>query len=280
VSFQPFGYRFEIGSLLSPAEVKAKIRARKKAWFDMKSGARGWILGSYFCLWNSAFNQSGPMVFGRIVSDQFGTRLNGRAGSDLNGIIVLVLGFPLLGFVLYRMSLQDGSNGRSVITTLIFLGVISLIALWSAHAFRRDADILVRFLRDALEPKRKSSRTRPVRKFGGDIGLIVNGDRYSEPATIETLHDALSKLGSDDFLILERSADSFMQTLSLGDYFILEWRDGGDARFFRAYRNANEHEAEAQGDNLFTLDEALELLGAFGAGDPFPPFANWVPEKP
>ena len=54
MTFQPFGYRFEITSELTPTEAKAAIRSKKTTVFDVKNGARGWIVGPFICLWFSA----------------------------------------------------------------------------------------------------------------------------------------------------------------------------------------------------------------------------------
>ena len=76
--FEPIGYRFEVRSPRPPAEVKTGIRSRKKGWFDVKSGARGWIAGPFICLWFSAFDEAGPMLLGIISRDGAGTRVRGE----------------------------------------------------------------------------------------------------------------------------------------------------------------------------------------------------------
>jgi hypothetical protein len=219
------------------------------------------------------------MVIGKIANGNIGTTLKGRAGSDLNGTIGLALALPLLAYVSYTMLWQDGAY-VSAIAAVLFIGFLVLIGFWSAHSSRRDADVLVRFLQDSLVPKRKSVRALPAGKFASDIVLIINGKRDPVPATAKSLHAALNELGSDDFLILERDARHYMQTVSMGDYFLVEWCDGGDSRFFRAYRKADTQQKEAGEDSLFALDEAFDLLCAFGTGDPASASVNWVPEKP
>lgn len=277
--FQPFGYRFELSSHLRPDEVKSAIAARKKGWFDLKSGARGWVLGSYFCFWNSAFDRWGPMVIGRIADDNIGTTLKGRAGSNLNGVIALTLALPLFGFAFYETIWQDGSD-EAAIAAWFFMGFLVLLSFWTAHTSRRDADVLVRFLQDSLAPKRKTVRNPPAAKFGGGIVLNINGERKSAPASAESLLTALNELGGDDFLILERDAGHYMQAVSTGDYFLVEWCDGGDTRFFRAYRKVDRRQERVGGESLLALDEAFDVLCTFGTGAPASASVDWVPEKP
>jgi hypothetical protein len=96
VAFEPFGYRFEIHSPLAPAEVKTAIRSRSKDWTDPKNGARGWVVGPFVCLWLNLANPNGPMLFGRFKRAEAGTTITGRAGSDLNGLLLYALLLPLL----------------------------------------------------------------------------------------------------------------------------------------------------------------------------------------
>ncbi|AOL93533.1 hypothetical protein [Porphyrobacter sp. LM 6] len=150
MAFQPFGFRFEISSSLPTAKAKAAIRSKKTSIFDAKNGARGWIAGPFICLWFSAFDRYGPMLFGLISADNFGTRVRGRAGSDLNGVLMFTLLIPLMAWVVYKMISEGQATGRQlVVIGLVFL-VGGPLIYWSAHRERKDAEPLVRFLRKTL----------------------------------------------------------------------------------------------------------------------------------
>ena len=122
MAFQPFGYRFEVRSPSLPSDAKAAIRSRKKAWFDPKSGARGWVAGPFICLWFSAFDKHGPMLFGMITQDNMGTRVRGRAGSDLNGVLMFSLLIPLMAFLTVKLA-EDGATsiGQWLVFAVVFL---------------------------------------------------------------------------------------------------------------------------------------------------------------
>jgi hypothetical protein len=135
VTFQPFGYRFEVKSPSLPSDVKTAIRSRKKGWFDPKNGARGWIIGPFICLWFSAFDRYGPMLFGRISRADVGTSIAGHAGSDLNGLALFTGLLPLTALLLYQMVSADDytSNQLVVIGGLILL---SPLVFWWSHKDR------------------------------------------------------------------------------------------------------------------------------------------------
>lgn len=151
MEFQPFGFSFEISSNLPPAKAKAAIRSKKTNLFDAKSGARGWIAGPFLCLWFSAFDRYGPMLFGLISSDNSGTRVRGRAGSDLNGVLMFTLLIPLMALIVFEMI----SGGQATGQQLAVIGLVFLVGgpliYWSAHKERKDAEPLVRFLRKTLD---------------------------------------------------------------------------------------------------------------------------------
>lgn len=103
MGFQPFGFTFEIFSSLPPERAKAALRSKKTSLFDAQNGARGWIAGPFICLWFSAFDRYGPMLFGLISAYNLGTRVRGRAGSDLNGVAMFTLSIPLVGWLIFKM---------------------------------------------------------------------------------------------------------------------------------------------------------------------------------
>lgn len=179
MAFQPFGYPFDISSSLSPSELKKSIRSRSKDWFDMKDGARGWVVGPVVCLWFSAFDRHGPMLLGWISQSTWGTRIAGRAGSDLNGVLLLVALTPFMVFCLSMMPLTGG-----VAFVAGFWVLICVIVLWAKHVFRREAEPLVRFLKEVATKSGQSRRAQPAAAadFSGLV-LTVNGEDHAGGVT-------------------------------------------------------------------------------------------------
>ena len=148
--FQPLGYRFEIDSPMNPASAIAAIRRKKKGWFAISDGPRGWILGPFLCLWNSAFDRYGPMVFARITANGLGTKIVGRAGADLNGTLMFLLLTPLMGWSTFKMIEQGQGSIRAFTVIAIIFGLGLPITLWINHKDRSDADPIVRFIGRAV----------------------------------------------------------------------------------------------------------------------------------
>lgn len=275
MAFQPFGYRFEVRSPTQPSEVKAVIRSRKKQWFDPKNGARGWIVGPFICLWFSAFDRYGPMLFGRIAHDGFGTRITGRAGSDLNGLAMVCLLLPLMAWLFYQMPSEEGLTTKQI----LFIGgfmALPLLVFWTSHKFRRDAEPLVRFLGDALTPsgralRKKSATTKISKAFSLDVG----GDSQKGPVTPDAIHDALLGIGAEDFFILSSAPETYMQTAFRDGGYIIEKRDGGDQRHFRALRRTPL--SKGHSDAVFSFEEVRETFMAYASEAPMPPFLIWEP---
>ena len=151
MAFQPFGYRFEIRSRLSPEAAKAAIRVNKQVLFDAVSGPRGWVIGPFVCLWMYAFLRTGPMLIGIIRSDEQGSRVRGRAGSDLNGMAYTAALLAFLVIWLTKAS-QHGDPTNDRMAFLLFVPVAALCGLlfWAAHSDRWQADPLVDFLQQHL----------------------------------------------------------------------------------------------------------------------------------
>lgn len=166
MGFQPFGYRFEIFASLPPAEAKAVIRSKMAGIFDTKNGARGWIVGPFICLWFSAFDRYGPMLFGLISANNFGTRMHGRAGSDLNGVLTFTLLIPLMAWLVFKIVSEGQASGDQIgVIALVFL-VGGPLMYWSAHKERKSAEPLERFLRKALaQQDARSKSTVSARKI-------------------------------------------------------------------------------------------------------------------
>ncbi|MFN4297056.1 MAG: hypothetical protein ACK4FB_09455 [Brevundimonas sp.] len=272
----PFGYPFEIKTRMSPSSVKGRIRARKKGWFDPNTGARGWIVGSLMCLWLSPFNRYGPMLLGWISADGASTRILGRAGSDLNGMLMLAVCFPfivLMAFIAFR---EESFGG-----ILLGVGLISLfpLTLWINHKARREADPLVRFLEDAVSASGKSLRQRSTRSMTitGPLILSIGGEKWNGNLTPAAIYDALLDLGDSDFLIVESADETYIQMMATDGGFIIEKRDGGGERHFKASRQAPSSRKAARKADVWPFEETMAVLAAYVSNEPTPHFVRWEP---
>jgi len=275
VGFQPFGYRFEIKSNLPPKAAKAAIRSKKAGIFDPKDGARGWIAGPFICLWFSAFDRYGPMLFGLISADSFGTRVHGRAGSDLNGVLM----FTLITAGVVVMMITDGaiSATQPLAFVLVFLIGAPLIH-WFAHKDRKDADPLVHFLRKALaQPDARSRSTAATRKLRKGLRLVLNGDYLEGPVTDEGTEAALMRVGKRGFLIIESAPQNYLQTALHDGGYVLEVRKGGPSQHYKAERYGRAAGSAALADDAFTFEEICETMSAYIAGADMPRFVKWRP---
>lgn len=269
--FQPFGYRFEISSNLPPAQAKAAIRSKMTGVFDPKNGARGWIAGPFVCLWFSAFDRYGPMLFGRISANQFGTRVRGRAGSDLNGVLMFTLLLPLMAWIVYKMVVEgQASGGQLVVIALIFL-VGGPLVYWSAHKERKDAEPLERFLRKALaQPDVRSKFSVRGRKAQNGLRLNLNGENLEGPVTVASIQDALMRVGNRDFLIVESAIHDYLQTAYRDGGYILEVRKGGPSEHYQVIRNGEAAGGPAKANDNLTFEEVSAVMASYVTGDPFP----------
>ena len=95
------------------------------------------------------------MLLGWISQDNFGTRVRGRAGSDLNGVAYLALMFAMMMFAAVQMVRQgDPAIGKLVLYFGPLVVVSLVLIVWWAHTDRHEADPLVDFVRDTLEKAR------------------------------------------------------------------------------------------------------------------------------
>ena len=89
----------------------------------------------------------------RFISDDgFGSRIRGRAGADINGLVMYLLIVPLLLVILYQIDRTAGATTGQIVV----IGGLALAAplfLWWAHKARREAEPLVRFLRKSLNAR-------------------------------------------------------------------------------------------------------------------------------
>lgn len=277
MAFQPFGYPFDISSPLSPSDLRKSIRSRSKGWFDVKGGARGWVVGPVICLWFSAFDRHGPMLLGWISRNTWGTRIAGRAGSDLNGLLLLVALTPFIVFNLFMMASTGGSRSlEGAVFAGGFYAFICVIVLWAKHVFRREAEPLVRFLRDAATKSNPSRRAEPTAgaDFSGLI-LTVNGEDHEGDVTPNTIHKALLGIGLDGFAVLASAPEIYLQTAWEDGGFIIEMRDGDEARHFRAARSGRPVVSKDRSRLTFTFEEVLAVFIAYADGTPTPAWVAW-----
>lgn len=275
MAFQPFGYPFDIRSSLPPSELKKSIRSRSKGWFDMKDGARGWVVGPVVCLWFSAFDRHGPMLLGLISRSTWGTRIAGRAGSDLNGVLLLVALTPFMVFCLSMMPLTGG-----VAFVAGFWVLICVIVLWAKHAFRREAEPLVRFLKEVATKSDQSRRAQPAAAadFSGLV-LTVNGEDHAGGVTPDIIHEALLGIGPDGFVVLASAPEIFLQIAWEDGGFIIEMRDGDEGRHFRAARSGRPVGPKDRSRLTFTFEEVLAVFLAYASGTPMPASVAWEPMR-
>lgn len=272
MAFQPFGYRFDIRSSQSPDRVRADIRSRWKGWFDPRSGARGWIIGPFICLWFSALNRFGPMLLGRIDHDGFATRISGRAGSDLNGVLWVCFMVGLLTVGLVTAVVRDGYHHEVVLVCVLLIGLMAM-ALWFGHADRKQAEPLVRFLKATagVHDPMSSSFIDDLALPAG-LRMSVNDQIAEGSLTTGRLRDALLDVGEDDVLILEWTETTYIQTLSRNGGFILEKRSGSEHTHMRATRAATDGD---RFKDFLSFEETLAALAAYAAGAPTVDAIRW-----
>lgn len=278
--FQPFGYRFEILTNKSTETLKAAIRKKWRRWFDTRSGPRGWIVGPFFCLWNSAFDRFGPMVIGRISALDNGSVITGRAGSDLNGtaylLAVMVVAVPWLG-------LRAIAGGLSI-GTLALLGLLigsPILVLIVRHHARQDADPLVRFLQGLASsaPAERTKGKTSVEAVAAirALSLTVDGTEQPGATTIASIEAALEGLGSDGFLILASAPETYMQVAEVSEEFIIEKRNGDRNSHTRAVYADDRPGHGSRDGTSFPLDLTRETLLAYALEKPLPSVLKWVP---
>ena len=267
MSLQPFGPPFEIDSPLSAAEVKARVRRRAKDWFERSNGARGWIVGPLVCLWWSAFNPRGPMLLGWISPSCAGSRILGRAGSDLNGVayvtllIIIIVASQLIRMVFHVE--EVGSALMSAGLLIVIVIPIWLLGAWMRQPLHDEAEPLLRFLRNTATPSGHAKSTVKSRS----LTLIFNDTARFGAVSAADLHDALSGLGPDDVLILEASAQDYVQTAWTDGGFILERREGDADRHFRAELR--------DGGIIIGFADVLAAFTAYVEARPLPSSLNW-----
>lgn len=275
MAFQPFGYHVLIQSRMPLVDAKLAIKRRKKGWFDPKNGARGWILGPFICLWWSGINSQGPMMLGILTGDSRSSQLKARAGSDLNGTIwVTFLTIMILPILISQADQWPQNIQQFVLVGLVFgLGVP--LTLWMASKDKREAEPLVKFMRDVLTPERKASRkARQSVSISKKLKIDLSGDVLKGRMTANRLHDSLLDVGPHGFLILSAAPDVYIQTAFKNGGYVIEERKGGSMHF-EALRADDDTASESIPHNIFTFDEVYQTLLAFATDAPTPDFLRW-----
>lgn len=269
MGFQPFGYSFETTTSLPLAKAKAAIRSKKTGIFDAKNGARGWIVGPFICLWFSAFDRFGPMLFGLISANGSGTRVHGRAGSDLNGVLLFTLLIPLTAWLVFKMVSEGQAPDRQLLVIALVFLVGGPLIFWSAHKERKNAEPLVWFLRKALEqPDARSKSTLSSRKTLNGLRLILNGETYEGPVTEADVQNLLLQVGNQDFMIIESTEQDYLQTLNCDGTYILEMRKGGPGEHYQIVRSGEAtHDLE---NDRFTFVEVNAAMASYLSGESLP----------
>ncbi|WP_139114738.1 ABC transporter ATP-binding protein [Rhizorhabdus dicambivorans] len=269
MAFQPFGFSFHIATSKSPTETKVAIQSRTKRWFDPKNGARGWIAGPLICLWLSAFDNHGPMLFGWVSKSEKGCTIRGRAGADLNGVVMAALILLPTIWIMFKIA----SNSDGFWPLLIVASLSFPLIFWMAHKDRRQGEPLVRFLQDVTAEKSSSvlSTVAAVR-ISPTLKLSVGGEEVAGPVTPGGLHQALLDAGEGDFIILHSAPERYIQTMAKDGRFFIEKRDGGHMQHFQALRVGV---GDKSSERLFSFDEMLSVLVAYASDQAKPSFISW-----
>lgn len=256
---------------MTAAEARAAIRSKKSKILDVKNGARGWIIGPFICLWFSAFDQYGPMLFGLISARNSGSRVHGIAGSDLNGVVMFTLLASMVAPLGPLMVLQGEVPGFQLLPLALTFLVGGPIVYWSAHRERKSAEPLVRFLHRTLKPRtaRAKSPSSPASTHDG-LSMILNGHALDGPVTPEELDDALLRVGNGDFLVIEAGPQTYMQTACRDGRYVLEMRNGGPYAHYRAVRNSTHQVDGAEPDDTLTYQEVSAAFGSYLTGASLP----------
>ena len=259
---RPLGERFAVESPLPVQEAKQRLRSGFVGWFQPHDAPRGWILGSYLCVWNTALNSQGPMILARVREDRSGTRISGYAGFDLNGLI-----FPILLLVAIAVIMVASWWGGANPPFLLLLGFAAFLAfvIWTRSFFHRDADPLLRFIerRVATGATTRQFADPPLRQ---EWTLIVNDVVAPNVPTTERLRELLlaAEYSDGDVLILEISEQQYIQAASRDGAFLLEKRDGADDEHYRAFSS---HEAGVDAMRL-SAEQVFDAMASHMDGKP------------
>lgn len=215
------------------------------------------------------------MLFGLMSADRLGTRVRGRAGSDLNGVAMFTVSIPLAGWLVFKMISEGQASGRQLLVLgLVFLVGGSLIYWW-AHKERKDAEPLVRFIRGALAQLPVNSGSTPLpQKVRDDLRLLLNGEYLGGPVTRETVQSAFMRVGNRNFLVIESDEETYLQTAWRKGGYVLEVRKGGPGEHYRAVRRRIGEPAQSE---IFTYEEVSAAMESYVSGVPLPSFLELKP---
>lgn len=274
--FQPFGYRVELLSKLPPDEFKAKAKSRLSGWLEMKPGPRGWIAGPVICLWHEAFRRGGPVLIARIETNTFGSAIVGRAGFSLFMAVLAALALPVTVLMAMSILVSTEFSIRSLLFPALLVGVPGAL-LWSSHAFRREADPLVRFLERLDKPvtsRMRKTSAKAARSFD-HLTLTIDGKDQARPVTADMIERALQELDAGGFMIVASADETYMQVAELGEEFVIERRDGDRHSHFQATHADGSVGHSSEIGQTFDYEPTLAALLAYAGGMPMPPSIAW-----
>jgi hypothetical protein len=212
------------------------------------------------------------MLFGRISDDSFGTRISGRAGSDLNGMAASLLWLPVLVFATYMgWRTQQLSRGQLAIVAVII--ALCPLFFWMSDRDKKEAEPLVRFISNTITPSGQTLRAGLIgsAKMVPEMRLTENGQERAGSVTAEDIYEALQNTGVGDFLILSTGPQAYLQTLLQNDGFVLERRDSDRMHHFKAVRRG----AGVSERDVFTFEETLAAMIAYGSRSELPQSIDW-----
>lgn len=227
------------------------------------------------------------MIIARIVKNRVGTRIVGRAGSNLNGVMALVL-MLVVAVMLGGLALAGHvPDGPAVVFGLAFLLPLTIVVLLMAHKDRRKAEPLDRFIREAVGASARSKGADPIPvtvapkmpaiRISPDLTLDANGKTHMSPISQEMIRDALDEARANGFVIIYAASEEYIQTAADGDGFVLEIRKGGPDSHFEAVRTDPASKRSLIYRRTFTFEETLAALLAYGSGTPMPGIVDWKP---
>ena len=194
-----------------------------------------------------------------------------------NGPVECAALTPFMVFSAFMMASTGG--GRSFEGTVFAGGLYALlcvIVLWTKHLFRREAEPLVRFLKDVATKSGPSSQA--PRTAGAEVpGLVltVSGEDHAGAVTPDIPHEALLGIGPDGFAVLASAPEIYLQTAWRDGGFIIEMREGDAGRHFRATRSGSPVHSRDRSRVTFTFEEVLAVFIAYASGTPTPSSVAW-----
>jgi hypothetical protein len=216
------------------------------------------------------------MLFGVISGDGAGTRVRGRAGSDLNGVVAFSLLIPLMTLLTYQLIAEGSASPRQLLGIAAALLIGGPVVYWVAHKDRRRAEPLVRFLSDSLTTSGRTLRRKSAAMtISQGFALNVGGEELAGPVKPASIHDALVGVGEGSFVVLESHPETYIQTASLNGGYIVEKRDGDSRAHFRAARRNGIPAAAEGGKYIFEFEEVRDIFMAYATAAPMPNLVIW-----